>query len=129
MKYNPDAPHGVEVIFEGIEVETIREAFRESAERLRSLGNDSSVSEYQKWVAGWTGSRQMYKGPRSERLVEPLSYFVEATEDMVDVILDTCAQETRIVAAAKRYKLGYNANVILEEIEQRDSGKAVGSVD
>jgi formate dehydrogenase maturation protein FdhE len=56
MKYNPNAASGVEVIFERqIDVQTVREAFRENAERLKSLGNDSSISDYQKWVAQWTG--------------------------------------------------------------------------
>ena len=62
-------------------------------------------------------------------LTEPLHYFVEATEDKVDERLDKgCSRAIRIMAAAKRYELGHNANVILEEIEQRHSGEAVGSV-
>ena len=110
-------------------METVREAFRENIERLKSLGNDSSVSNYQEWVALWTGNSQTYNGPGQAQLTEPLRYFVEATGDRVDELLDTYPRRTRIMAAAKRYELGYNATVILEEIEQRHSGEAVGSVD
>ena len=91
------------------------EAFSENAERLVALGNDSSVSEYQKWVARWTGSSQTYKGPTYDQLAEPLRYFVEATEEKVDEVLDNSSRETRIEAAAKRYELGYYAALILQK--------------
>ena len=115
--YNPNSPRGgIEATFVGPEeVEAVREAFSENAERLVALGNDSSVSEYQKWVARWTGSSQTYKGPTYDQLAEPLRYFVEATEEKVDEVLDNSSRETRIEAAAKRYELGYYAALILQK--------------
>ena len=81
MNYRPNSPKGgIEANFVGSEVKTVRRAFEENAERLISLGNDSSISEYQKWVMGWTGTNQTYRGASSSQLVEPLRYFTEATE-------------------------------------------------
>lgn len=130
MQYNPNSPNGgIEATFVGPEeVEAVREAFSENAERLIALGNDSSVSKYQKWVAKWTGSSQTYKGPGHDQLAEPLRYFVDATEEKVDEVLDTHSSATRIDAAAKRYELGYYAAMILQEMDQSQSGDAVGSI-
>jgi hypothetical protein len=131
MQYNAHTHNGgIEATFEGPEeVETVREAFSENAQRLISLGNDSSVSGYQKWVAEWTGSVQTYKGAHYDQLAEPLRYFVEATEEKADEVLDTHPSATRIQAAAKRYELGYYASMILQEMDQSQSGEAVSSID
>ena len=128
MKYNANAASGgIEAIFTGTEVYAVREAFRENAERLETLGNHSSVSPYQKMVARWKGSVQTYRGPSYNALAEPLRHYVETTEDKVDHLLDNSPHTSRIQLAAKRYELGHCVELILEEIEQYHSGEAVST--
>jgi len=121
MRYNPSVEGGgIEVQFEGrLEVETVSQAFRENAERLCSLGNDSSVSPYQKRVIEWTGESRIYKGPSPSQLLEPMLYFIDMTEEKVDKILDDkkLSKAMRIREAGHRYRLAHSAGCIIAAIE------------
>lgn len=130
MKYTANSQGGVEAKFEGIdEVEAVRAAFGSEVERLESLGNDSSISEYQRWVSRWASSPQTYRAPNLDQLTDPLRHFVEATEEQVDEILDSRKHDERIQAAARRYQHGYTVELILGEIDQHQNGEAVSSTD
>jgi hypothetical protein len=117
MYYNQSPHNGINIEFEGIEVETVREVYKERIAYLISVGNDSSVSDYQKGIAKWQGTEQNYYAATSEPLVEVLKYFSDATAERVDEILDVIGNSDRFVAAAKRYELGQNASHLLLGIE------------
>jgi hypothetical protein len=118
MFYKESSGHGIEAQFNGIEVVVVRRAFVEDIHRLRSLRNDSSISDYTKWVARWKGATQTYRSGTPDTLRDPLRYFVEATEDRVDELLDTKPAKLRLKFAARRYELGWYAAEILDQMEQ-----------
>jgi hypothetical protein len=112
---------GVDIDFEDAnEVETVRSAFEEYTEHLLSLGNDASVSDYQKWVIrDWEGPEQHYRAGNHKQLADRLRYFFETTEERVGEIQAEGDNPDRITDSARRYELGHNAARLLESIELR----------
>lgn len=118
----PGGP-GIAIDFQGErEVETVRFAFEEHALHLISLGNESSVSDYQREVIErWEGSQKRYRGNSHKSVTEKLRFLYEATERRVDEILAESGNPDRIVDSARRYELGQNALHLLESIELQAS--------
>jgi hypothetical protein len=113
---NPYAPYP-EIVFVDKEVSAVAAAFQENNERLERLGNDSSVSARDKYVASWTGDSQAFTLNQMSQLLDPLEEFVDTTEDKVDEALDTEESHSiRIENAARRYELGYHASRIVTEL-------------
>jgi len=109
---------GILVHFEDPEeVETVSTAFKEHNAHLESLGNDSSVHAYDKFVANWTGDAQDYRSPTNVALTTKLQHLLEGVEDRVDEILDTHDSSERIQEASRRYRLGAEVKLLLESIE------------
>ena len=75
-----------------------------------------SVSIKEEWLSG-KGRNKRIEGRPPQVLVEALTYFVEATDDKVDDLLDTWMPEGKLLAAGKRLELGYHASCLLMEIE------------
>lgn len=114
---NPETS-GVIIDFETeTEVAAVRSAFEEHAAHLISLGNESSVTDYQKDVINeWEGPNRRYRGSNHRLMTERLSYFVEVTEERVEEILAEADNPDRIADSARRYSLGHAAAGLLESI-------------
>ena len=109
---------GILVHFAGPEeVEAVGTAFKEHNAYLESIGNDSSVHPYDKFVANWTGDTQVYRSPNNVALTTKLQHLLGGVEDRVDEILDTQDSSERIQEAARRYRLGEEVRLLLESIE------------
>jgi hypothetical protein len=109
---------GILVHFAGPEeVEAVGTAFKEHNAYLESIGNDSSVHPYDKFVANWTGDTQVYRSPSNVALTTKLQHLLGGVEDRVDEILDTQDSSERIQEAARRYRLGEEVRLLLESIE------------
>jgi hypothetical protein len=121
MKYNAVPDKGVELQFEGVEVDAVRKAFGENIERLQNLGNDGSISSWDRWIANWSSNAQSLTLHNRDLLMDPLRYFVEATEEKVDEQLDASPAVNRFERAAKRYELGWHAGQILAKFEEHSS--------
>ncbi len=118
MKYERVPQNGLVVItFNGEDVETVRTAFRYKNDLLRAVGNDSSISTHQKLIEEWKGDEEAYRGPNHVPVIEALMDYYEATDHVVDEILDTPESPTRALDAEERYKLGQNAVLLASMIE------------
>jgi hypothetical protein len=108
-----------EVHFDGIEVAAVSKAFASYIEHLESLGNDSSVSAWHKYVAEWGGSTRSTNIHDFTMLLDPLRRYDEETLAAVDEALDTDHDhDTRIANAATRWELGVYAGKIVTQLEQ-----------
>jgi len=119
MEYRKTSHNGVNIVFEGIEVDAVREAYTEYVLHLQSLGNDSSINKHHKWVVAWKGPKQAYTGASNEPLVQILQGFIENTDERVDEILDddSTLNPYRYEQAGKRLEMGQTAAHLLMFIE------------
>jgi hypothetical protein len=128
--YSPNSLQGhMTAIFEGKEVEAVSRAFDENNQYLTWIDKETSISAQQRKIASWTGNRQIYASLTNDKLVDPLEYFIDVTEDKVDELLETYTPSTRIPAASARYRYAYIAGVILETIQDSELSGTTARVD
>lgn len=104
-----------------LEVETVRMAFQEHAAHLMDMGNDSSISDYQKEaIRTWEGrQKQNYRAGSHRQLVDRLRYFADATDERMEELLDESDNPHRAEDLARRYSLGIQAAQLIDSIELR----------
>jgi hypothetical protein len=111
---------GISVKLENaLEVETVRTAFEEHAAYLMDMGNDSSISDYQKEaIRTWSGrQKQEYRASNRHPLMDRLRYFAEVTDERVDELLDERDNPHRIEDSSRRYDMGIRAAHLVNSLE------------
>jgi hypothetical protein len=110
----------IEVDFvETHEVEVISAAVVAHNQTLRDKGNDSSVHPFHNAMEKWQNAPQRFRGTRIDKVVDSLKDYAETTEADGDSFLDEFLDIERIAKAGRRYRLGYTAQAMLEDLQRQ----------
>jgi hypothetical protein len=111
---NPDNG-GISIKFINVnEVEAVSAAFQRYNEEVTAKGNTPLT--YHETIAEWRGSTQEYSSTKPKPLLDALTELAENTEEDGDKLLDDMLNPNRIVATARRYRVGFHASRIVNTI-------------